>query len=199
MSRRTLIATVGAAAFGAGIMGASQSIGGPLRSLGLLSPRSLKAGDGPNEFQVNKTASAVGIKQADTAASWRLQLNGAGKTMLSREQLLSMPQHTYDLPIACVEGWSTTQSWSGVRLRDLAAAAGTPEAGEVLVESLQGAGALRMATLSSGQIADERSLLALKVNGVDLSLDHGFPARVIVPGAPGVHCTKWVSSMQFTA
>jgi DMSO/TMAO reductase YedYZ molybdopterin-dependent catalytic subunit len=41
------------------------------------------------------------------------------------------------------------------------------------------------------------SLLALRVNGADLSLDHGFPARVIVPAAPGVHNTKWVASMRF--
>nr|MBA2630559.1 molybdopterin-dependent oxidoreductase [Thermoleophilaceae bacterium] len=40
-------------------------------------------------------------------------------------------------------------------------------------------------------------MLALKVNGVDLSLDHGYPARVIVPALPGVHCTKWVGKMVF--
>ena len=40
-----------------------------------------------------------------------------------------MPQHTARLPIACVEGWSTTETWTGVRLRDLAALAGVPEPG----------------------------------------------------------------------
>ena len=42
------------------------------------------------------------------------------------------------------------------------------------------------------QIAADDSLLALKVNGEDLSPDHGYPARVIVPALPGVHNTKWV-------
>jgi DMSO/TMAO reductase YedYZ molybdopterin-dependent catalytic subunit len=28
-------------------------------------------------------------------------------------------------------------------------------------------------------------------------LDHGYPARIIVPALPGVHCTKWVSSIEF--
>jgi len=70
---------------------------------------------------------------------------------------------------------------------------------ELLVESLQKGGALREVTLSSGQVAAENSLLALKVNGEDLSLDHGFPARVIVAGAPGVHQTKWVAAMKFGA
>jgi DMSO/TMAO reductase YedYZ molybdopterin-dependent catalytic subunit len=35
------------------------------------------------------------------------------------------------------------------------------------------------------------------VNGADLSLDHGYPARIIVPALPGVHCTKWVKSVAF--
>lgn len=43
------------------------------------------------------------------------------------------------------------------------------------------------------------ALLALRVNGTDLSADHGFPARIIVPALPGVHNTKWVASIAFVA
>ncbi len=199
VSRRALLGTVGAAAVGLAFMGFAQAVGGPLRQLGLLSPRSTQLNSGPNGFQINKTAAAVGIGPKQTGAAWRLRLEGATRRELSREQLLALPQHSYDLPIACVEGWSTTQRWTGVRLRDLAALAGHPDGAEVLVESLQKAGALRSVTLSSGQVAAANSLLALKVNGTDLSLDHGYPARVIVPGAPGVHQTKWVASMKFEA
>lgn len=199
ITRRAMLGTVAAASLGAGWVAATQAVGGPLRQLGLLGPHSTKLGDGPNQFQVNKTAARVGIGRAETGPSWRLQLSGARRLALSREQLLALPQHTYDLPIACVEGWTTTQSWTGVRLRDLAAKAGIEEAGTVLVESLQKHGALREVTLAANQIADERCLLALRVNGVDLSLDHGFPARLVVPAAPGVHCTKWVSAMRFEA
>jgi DMSO/TMAO reductase YedYZ molybdopterin-dependent catalytic subunit len=198
ISRRGMLATVAAASAGLGAMMAAQSIGGPLRSLGILAPHGRTLDDGPNGFPVNKTAEAAGIAPEEVAPSWQLALNGPQRLRLSREQLLAMPQHTYDLPIACVEGWSTTQAWTGVRLRDLAAAAGASSASQVLVESLQGAGSFRKATLSADQMNDERSLLALRVNGVDLSMDHGFPARVIVPALPGVHCTKWVSYMDFT-
>ena len=65
------------------------------------------------------------------------------------------------------------------------------------VKSAATSGAFRSAVLSSEQVADDRSLLALHVNGVALSPDHGYPARVIAPGVPGVHCTKWVSNMTF--
>jgi DMSO/TMAO reductase YedYZ molybdopterin-dependent catalytic subunit len=63
--------------------------------------------------------------------------------------------------------------------------------------SLEGAGIFSQARLQSNQVGDPDALLALKVNGVDLSLDHGYPARIIVPALPGVHCTKWVRSIDF--
>ena len=46
-------------------------------------------------------------------------------------------------------------------------------------------------------MAADESLLALNVNGVPISLDHGYPARVIVPGEIAINCLKWVSSMTF--
>ena len=53
------------------------------------------------------------------------------------------------------------------------------------------------ATLGHEQVSDPRTLLALSVNGQPLPLDHGYPARIISPAIPGVHCTKWVTEMRF--
>lgn len=110
-----------------------------------------------------------------------------------------MELHTAALPIACVEGWSTSdQLWRGVRLRDLAAIAGYPDAPPgVFVESIQRRGPFRKAALRDNQVGDGRSLLALEVNGAPLTADHGHPARIIVPAAPGVLNTKWVGSLTF--
>jgi DMSO/TMAO reductase YedYZ molybdopterin-dependent catalytic subunit len=197
ISRRGLFAFAGA---GAGLLlvaNVGQSVGGPLRQLAFLAPRREIV---PGDFPINKTAAVAGIKPEQTGAAYRLVLRG-GETevSLSREQLLALPQRTARLPIACVEGWSTTQEWTGVRLAVLAEQAGVPGASQVLVESLQEAGVLRRASLTGAQIAAGDALLALKVNGEDLSMDHGFPARVIVPALPGVHNTKWVGQMTFRA
>ncbi|MGH3974525.1 MAG: molybdopterin-dependent oxidoreductase, partial [Pseudonocardiaceae bacterium] len=117
---------------------------------------------------------------------------------LSRAELLALPQHTARLSIACVEGWSTgVQTWTGVRLADLAALVGAPPDARLFVESLQRGGAFGSATLSAGQVGARDALLALRVNGADLTPDHGFPARVVVPALPGVHNTKWVTRMTF--
>ena len=195
ISRRTLLGTVGAGSALLLVQGAGQSFGGPLRALAFLLPRG-QVRPGRLGFPVNKTALAAGITSARVSAEWRLSLSGERHLLLSREQLMSLPQHTYELSIACVEGWSTTQRWTGVRLRDLAALCGVSGPATVSSQSLEH-GTYGHATLGHEQVADERSLLALCVNGVDLSLDHGYPARVIAPAVPGVHCTKWVTSMRF--
>jgi DMSO/TMAO reductase YedYZ molybdopterin-dependent catalytic subunit len=196
ISRRGLLALVGSASAGLLVVTAGQSVGGPLRRLALLAPRGQSiVRDGPNGFPINKTAATAGIRPRDTGPGWRLTVAGAQRRALSRAQLLAMAQHEEELPIACVEGWSTSQRWSGVRLRDLAALAEVDGETVLRVESLQAHGVLRQATLGPDQHSDARALLALRVNGADLSLDHGFPARIIVPALPGVHCTKWVASL----
>ncbi|MEF9905244.1 molybdopterin-dependent oxidoreductase [Streptomyces sp. P9-A2] len=179
-----------------------QNFDGPLRRTALLAPRGGgDPGSGPNGFQINKTAAYAGIDAAETGEdAWRLTVTGrAGTVRLRRDELLRLPLHSAALPIACVEGWSTSnQWWRGVRLRDLAALVGyDDDPPDVFVESLQRSGAFREAALRANQVADPRSLLALYVNGEELSPDHGHPARIIVPAAPGVLNTKWVARMTF--
>ncbi len=198
ISRRGALAVVGGGSLMIAVLTVGQTLGGLARSAALLLPRGRSYGSGPNDFQINKTAQAAGIDEAETGADWRLMLTGGNRTVsLSRASLLSMEQHAAVLPIACVEGWATTQRWSGVRLADLARMAGVAAPGLAHVQSLEGGGGFAEAWLESGQVLDPDALLALKVNGADLSLDHGYPARIIIPALPGVHCTKWVASIEF--
>ena len=198
ISRRGLFALVGAGSLALLAANVGGTVGGPLRRLSLLSPRRQVLGSGPNDFQVNRTARVAGITAAMTGPDYRLALRFRGRELsLTRDELLAMEQHTARLPIACVEGWTTTQEWTGVRLADLARSAGADGPGTALVRSLQPRGALRLASLNAGQLRDPDALLALKVNGADLSPDHGYPARIIVPALPGVHNTKWVEAIEF--
>jgi hypothetical protein len=203
ISRRGILAFAGAGSALIAILAVGQSLGGPLRRTALLAPHGQDVSGGPGDFQVNRTAASVGIKESQTGAAWRLTLMDDSRprkpaVVLPRDSLLRLDQHTARLPIACVEGWSTDdQAWTGVRLRDLARLAGVTRPASVLVRSLQRGGAFSQAVLSAEQIMDSDSLLALQVNGADLSPDHGYPARVIVPANPGVHNTKWVTALNF--
>jgi DMSO/TMAO reductase YedYZ molybdopterin-dependent catalytic subunit len=189
MTRRGLLGLVAGASGLLTVLTAGQAVGGPLRPLALLAPRRAA-------FPVNKTARAAGITAAMVGDAWRLELAGPRSLALSRAQLQRLPQRTATLPIACVEGWSATRTWTGVPLAALARLAGADRGFALRAVSLQPHGALRHATLAPDQVADPRSLLALAVDGRDLSLDHGYPARIIVPALPGVHNTKWVARLE---
>ncbi|MFI2378378.1 molybdopterin-dependent oxidoreductase [Streptomyces sp. NPDC018964] len=201
VSRRGALGLVGGGSLLLFATSAGRSFDGPLRETAVLTPHGgPEPGGGPGGFQINKTAAYAGIRAAETnQEAWRLAVTGpAGTVRLSRAELLAMPLHSAALPIACVEGWSTSdQWWRGVRLRDLAALVGHEEPVDVFVESLQRRGAFRRGALRANQVADPRSLLALFVNGEELTADHGYPARVIVPAAPGVLNTKWVARLTF--
>ena len=204
MSRRGMLAMVGGGSVLVGVLSVGQTWDA-LRPVALLSPRGQSYGDGPNDFQINRTFGGSGINPAALGADWRLTLTGGGREVsLNRDDLLAMNLHTTTLPIACVEGWSVTRTWTGVRLRDLAALAGVPDPANAFVQSLETAGAFARTTLQNNQVVNPDSLLALRVGNeseetVDLSPDHGYPARMIVPALPGVHNTKWVSSIDFRA
>ena len=214
ISRRGMLTFAGGAAALVGVLVVGQSLGGPFRKTALLAPHGQEMPGANPDFQVNMSANDAGVMAAETGDTWLLTLNtevitpptamltGTDTvkkvTTLTRADLLKLEQHTVSLPIACVEGWSTdNQTWVGVRLSDLAKMAGVPEPSNMLTRSLQRGGAFSRAVMSQAQVMDPDSLLALKVNGADLTLDHGYPARVIVPDAPGVHNTKWVSSLTF--
>ena len=195
MSRRVLLTGVGGASLILSLQGLGQSVGGPLRSLAFLLPRGATR-PGPLGFPVNRTAAGAGVEPALVGDRWRLTVHGRRTLRLSRAQLIALTQHTEVLPIACVEGWSTTQSWRGVRVAELAALAGVSGPATVTATSFDD-GSFGRATLGHEQVADARTLLALCVNGLALPLDHGYPARIIGPAIPGVHCTKWVTELRF--
>jgi DMSO/TMAO reductase YedYZ molybdopterin-dependent catalytic subunit len=194
ISRRGLLAAIGGGSAALLVANAGESLGGPFRELAVLAPRR------QGGFPVNKTARAAGITPAMVGRAYRLEIAGGPRLLtLTLDELLALPQSTHRLTLGCVEGWSTRQTWTGVALRELARRAGVPEPAELAVGSLQLKGILRQATLSGGAVADARSLLALRVNGAPLPLDHGYPARIIVPGLPGVHNTKWVGRLELRA
>jgi DMSO/TMAO reductase YedYZ molybdopterin-dependent catalytic subunit len=202
ISRRGVLAFAGAGSALIALLSVGQSLGGPLRWAALLAPHGQDVGR-PDDFQVNQTAASAGIRESETGDAWRLTLGSGGQSgrppvVLRRADLLRLRQHTASLPIACVEGWSTDdQEWAGVRLSDLARLAGVSRPSSALVQSLERGGAFSQVVLSAGQVTDPDSLLALRVNGTDLTPDHGYPARVILPASPGVHNTKWVTSLTF--
>ena len=191
LSRRGLLAATGLAAGIITVTTVGQTVR-PLSALSVLGPRIPSRG--PQGLPINRTAAAAGI---GALGDYRLRVAGPGDRIeLDLAALAALPQHTVELPITCVEGWSATGTWAGVRLRDLVALVGAdPDRAEVEVESLQPAGRYRRSTVEPPLTADPLTLIALRLAGEPLHRDHGYPARLIAPNRPGVLQTKWVGRL----
>ncbi|WP_067491230.1 molybdopterin-dependent oxidoreductase [Actinomadura hibisca] len=192
LSRRGLLLTVAAAGGAVALTTAGETFS-PLARLALLAPR--RPGVGPQHLPVNRTALAAGVTPD---ASWRLTVTGrVDRTLsLSLADLRALPQHTVRLPIACVEGWSASGDWRGVRLRDVLRRAGVADDARVRVESLERGGRYRTSRVDPPHWQDARTLLALGLNGEPLAPDHGHPCRLIAPNRPGVMQTKWITRLE---
>ncbi|MEU7138297.1 molybdopterin-dependent oxidoreductase [Nocardia sp. NPDC046473] len=196
VSRRTVLTAAWVSAGVAALAVAGQTVPA-LRWAAVLAPRS---GEGPQGVPVNRSAAAAGVVELARAADYRLTvLVGDRRRSFTREELLAMPQAHARLPIACVEGWSASADWSGVRLRDLLAAVGAYPGGDVHFRSLETSGIYANSVLPHRHVVDADTLVALSLNGATLDVDHGYPCRLIAPSRPGVLQTKWLSTIEARA
>ncbi len=193
-SRRALLAAVAAATGAVVVTTAGQSFSW-LAPANLFAPR--KMGTGPQGVPVNRTAAAAKVIELAESPGWALEVrSGSSSRSFTLDDLRALPQHTEELPIACVEGWSQMAIWRGVRIVDLLAAVDASVDSGLRFTSLEPEGAYRMMDMPAEYARDEKTLVALELNGSVLDLDHGYPARIIAPGRPGVLQTKWLHSVE---
>ncbi len=139
------------------------------------------------------------------AGSWALTINGMvdHELQLSYNELLDMPLVERHVTISCVSNevggdLVGNAKWTGVHLRDLLDRAGVRTgATQVVGRSFDGWTAGFPTAWLSGP--GEGAMVAVGMNGEILSPDHGFPARLIVPGLYGyVSATKWLTNIELT-
>jgi DMSO/TMAO reductase YedYZ molybdopterin-dependent catalytic subunit len=165
-----------------------------LRRVSVLAPRS---GEGPQGVPVNRSAIAAGVLRSARSPDYRLTVtNGPVTRSFSVADLQALSQATHRLPIACVEGWSADAEWTGVVLADLVATVGGSPDSDVRMISLEPPGPYSRTVLPARHARDGKTLIALKLNGQPLDLDHGYPCRLIAPTRPGVLQTKWLSRIE---
>ncbi|MFF4018704.1 molybdopterin-dependent oxidoreductase [Streptomyces sp. NPDC001843] len=190
--RRSLLAAVAAAAGTVTLTTVGQSFT-PLKDLVLLAPR--HPDHGSQGLPVNRTAAAAGVGLIHEER-YLLTVDGPRPCTLTLDELRALPQYEVELPIACVEGWSKSAHWTGVRVTDLLERAGAPAHARVRVVSLQTRGGYRVSEMGHEHARDPLTLLALRLNGEELTPDHGYPVRLIAPNRPGALQTKWVGRLE---
>ena len=134
--------------------------------------------------------------------TWKLRIHGMvdNDIELTYQDLLDMPQVERTITICCVSNdvggpYVGNAVWQGVFLKDLLDRAGVNrEAEQVFSRSIDGwTSGFPIEVALDGRDA----MLAIGMNGEALPLEHGFPARLIVPGVYGyVSATKWIKDIE---
>ncbi len=148
LSRRGLLRTTWVAA-GVAVL---TTAGGSVAWLRQVSVLAVRTGDGPQGLPINRSAEAAGVTPDVVATgAYALELvNGDTSRTLDRADLEAMTQHEEELPIACVEGWSASATWTGVRVSELMALVDAPADADVVVSSLQRYGAFATPSCRAG-------------------------------------------------
>ncbi|MGE5227860.1 MAG: sulfite oxidase-like oxidoreductase [Planctomycetaceae bacterium] len=132
-------------------------------------------------------------------ATWDLEVSGLVErpTTLSYQELRDLPRVTVDADMHCVTGWTTLDNtWEGVAfstILDLVAPA--PEARWVIAHCAYG----YTSNLSLAAMDDDDVLLAWRNHGEDLTPEHGWPLRLVVPKRYAWKSAKWLTGLEFAA
>ncbi|HEY6532585.1 MAG TPA: molybdopterin-dependent oxidoreductase [Acidimicrobiales bacterium] len=222
--RRKFLVSAGAVAGGAVVIGSvgrslqgRYSVSGARSAIALPPPASpaavLAAGTetgtpGISSFVTSnadfyRVDTALAVPQVDPA-NWKLAIKGMVDRPMefSFEQLLDRDLVERDITLVCVSNevggtYAGNARWLGVPLASLLEEAGVQEGADQLVSrSVDG----WTAGSPTEVVMDGRdALVAVGMNGEPLPVEHGFPARLVVPGLYGfVSATKWVTELELT-
>jgi DMSO/TMAO reductase YedYZ molybdopterin-dependent catalytic subunit len=208
-----VVAGIGVAGIGGQLLASRTDVDGSRAAIGALTPAQpappVPATADFNPATPRFLTSNRDFYRIDTALSvpkvraedWVLRIHGAvdNEVTLRYADIRNRPLVERSVTLCCVSNevggdLISTSNFIGVPLKDILADAGVkPGADQLFSTSADG-------WTCGTPVADviERGLLAIGMNGEPLPVEHGFPARMVVPGLYGyVSATKWVVDMEF--
>jgi DMSO/TMAO reductase YedYZ molybdopterin-dependent catalytic subunit len=130
---------------------------------------------------------------------WDLEVSGLVEHpfTLSYAEVMELPRATVDADMHCVTGWTTLDNtWEGVSFRTiLDMAKPAAEAKWVIAHCEYGYDS----NLSLEAMRGDDVLLAWRNHGEDLTPEHGWPLRLVVPKRYAWKSAKWLTGLEFSA
>jgi DMSO/TMAO reductase YedYZ molybdopterin-dependent catalytic subunit len=129
-------------------------------------------------------------------ADWTMTVEGLVErpTTWTWDEIHGLAPSTYEGAIHCVTTWSKfAMRWTGVSVDALLDAAGpSPSATHVLATSHTG----YTTNLPLADLVGSKAWVAWEVDGQPLSVDHGGPARLLVPHLYFWKSAKWIARLR---
>ena len=132
-------------------------------------------------------------------ATWDLHVWGEveNELRLTWDELRALPAVEVTQDIHCVTRWSKfDMSFTGVAWREVEQLVRPkPTAHFAIAQAEQGF----TANVPLSFLRDERALLAYEANGEPLTVEHGWPLRLVVPGKYFWKSAKWLRGIELSA
>ena len=136
---------------------------------------------------------------------WTLTIDGdvEREVTFTLDDLLALPLIERDITLTCVSNdvggrYVGAARWIGVRLTDLLEKAGIDNTGadQLLSTDVDG---MTISTPLDLATDGRDAMIAIGMNGQSLTREHGFPARMVVPGLYGfISACKWITRITLT-
>ena len=129
--------------------------------------------------------------------TWDFRILGLVDTELrfSYEEFRALPQTRLIADFHCVTTWSRLDNqWEGVKVLDLMRRVKLKPEAQFVVIHCDGD---YTTNLPLNEFLDDDVILAHRHDGHDLSADHGFPLRLVVPKLYAWKSAKWVRAIEF--
>jgi DMSO/TMAO reductase YedYZ molybdopterin-dependent catalytic subunit len=174
---------------------AQAAVGDIVAQLKGISPEITSVAD---HYQVSKNVFNPNVPEAN----WSLKMTGMvdKPVTLTLADLKALPSVTRPSTLMCISNevggdLMGTSEWTGVKLKDILAMAGVKEGATELI--LKAADNYSDSFKLDAAMRDG-TIVAYLQNGEPLTVDHGFPARVLVPGIYGMKNVKWVAEIELS-
>jgi DMSO/TMAO reductase YedYZ molybdopterin-dependent catalytic subunit len=145
-------------------------------------------------YYISKT---VPVWDESVRGKWKLEVSGmvAKPVTLTMEDLTRLPRVANRVNHYCVEGWTAVETWTGVKMSDLAKLVqADPKARFVDFQSFDD-GYHESWDIESAM--HPQTLVAYALDGTMLGPAHGAPARVYSPVKLGYKNTKYLTRIAF--
>ena len=130
--------------------------------------------------------------------TYQLQVNGLVENPMnySYDDLLSTyPHYKKVVTLDCVEGWSVTILWEGIRIADILETVNPNVTATTLIfRAYDG----YSTSLPLNFTRDNDILLAYKMNNVTLPAERGFPFQLVAESKWGYKWIKWVTDIEIS-
>jgi DMSO/TMAO reductase YedYZ molybdopterin-dependent catalytic subunit len=143
----------------------------------------------------------VGLAEADfDYTQWKLQVKKLNGEILSipLKELKKLPKTEVVFNFKCIEGWSQVSWWAGVRFADFVKHYGLEKEVQLAYVGMHTPDEAYYVGIDTESVMHPQTILSYEMNGKPLSLNHGYPLRLIIPVKYGVKHLKRISTVFFS-